>query len=299
MKHVLVTGAGGYLGGSLVEKLLTEGYTVTALTSSPEKLKKRFPNVNALGRDEISSELIRKECIDAVVHCAFARRYRPEQEIAESIVYSNRVFFAAAAAKVSAIVNISSQGVYGMAKEIRTEQTPPAPTMAYTMAKYASELLLENVCGTIGTQTCYTNIRLDSIAENQQITAAFVKQAMEKQQINIVGGKQIFSFLSGRDFAPAISALLKTDPKKWERCYNVGWKNRRYLIIQLAEAAVEAAKKFTKKQVIVHLEPRDVELYTGMDSSKFMELTGWAPQYNMVDIFTAMFEDYVRQNKTF
>lgn len=45
MKTILVTGAGGFLGGYLIEQLLNmQEYKVLAFSSCKEKIQKRFAN---------------------------------------------------------------------------------------------------------------------------------------------------------------------------------------------------------------------------------------------------------------
>ena len=50
MKSAIITGAGGFIGGALAEKLLKQGVEVIAVDVDLEQLKKRFPfpNVSSL-----------------------------------------------------------------------------------------------------------------------------------------------------------------------------------------------------------------------------------------------------------
>lgn len=293
LKNVLVTGANGYLGNVLIETLLQCGYCVTAVTSDAKSVIKKFPKVNVLLTKNFFREEILLKNIDVVIHCAFARRDRGNSEIASSLIFGERIFQSVVASKIPCIINISSQGVYGNTQELRTEKTLVAPEMPYTMAKYASEVILESICKQKDSITRFTNIRLDSIAENQNITRAFVKQAVETKSINIIGGNQVFSFMSGKDFASAMMALLQVNPQKWGNVYNVGFNNKKYTIVELANIAATIAKKYLRQEVKVNIERRDIELYAGMNSSYFFELTNWKPNYTIDMIFDDMFKKYI------
>ena len=67
MKSAIVTGAGGFIGGALVEKLLAQGVCVVAVDIDKQKLIRRFqhPNINFVQAsfDDYSH-------IDELIHCS-------------------------------------------------------------------------------------------------------------------------------------------------------------------------------------------------------------------------------------
>ena len=173
---------------------------------------------------------------------------------------------------------MSSQGVYGATEEIRTEDTPPAPENHYTMAKYASEVLFNDIL-----KKCphHTNFRLDLVAQSQSIINGLCKSGKEGK-INLKGGKQVFSFIDGEDVASAVVAMFKADGE-WDTVYNVGWNQKRYTLVELAEIIADITEKCGYKRPIIELTEADINLWAGMDSSRFMEKTGWEPVIGLND----------------
>ena len=300
MKTILITGSGGYLGSSLINQLLLEeNYRIIAMSSQPQKLKDKYQNnsqIKCFENDYFQQHILPIDNIDAIIHLAFARRFSPDHEIAESINFSRDVFETAKLAKIPKIIYISSQGVYGNTSELRSvEKSKPAPSTIYTMAKYATEQILWSVFAN-NKQSATTAIRLDSIAGNQKMLPTFVQRAIENHHISVVGGKQIFSFLDVRDAASSLISLLNTPSAYWKPVYNVGHNNCRYNIMELAKLTAEVAEELGFGKVTISLEEKDIPLFSGMDSSQFIEDTGWTPRYNMKAIISKLFEEYLKRN---
>lgn len=294
-RTVLITGASGYLGHELISQLLEKGDTVIASTSVPEKLHEEYAHherLKCISREELFTDTSCWKELAAVIHLAFARRFRPNSEIADSVKFSQRVFEMVRANNVPRLINVSSQSVYGNAEEMRTEATAISPEMIYAMAKYASEVVLDSVLKD-DTSTVATNIRLDPIAQNQNLLPRLVEQAFEKHELSLVGGKQIFSLLDIRDSAAAFIALLDTPSEDWKKVYNVGWDKTIYTLLDLAEIVAKVAVKHGAEEVKIDLKPDDTRTYAGMDTSRFMADTGWSPRYSIEDIIERCVMEYL------
>lgn len=72
--HVLIVGAGGFIGRQLAGRLVAEGVRVTATGRSPARLVRRIPGAAALccdlSRDTVADWRDRLAGVDAVVNCA-------------------------------------------------------------------------------------------------------------------------------------------------------------------------------------------------------------------------------------
>ena len=51
-------------------------------------------------------------------------------------------------------------------------------------------------------------------------------------------------------------ALLETDATRWKPIYNLGWNEKRYNIMQLAEITAQVAKEYGFGEVTISLEKR-------------------------------------------
>jgi nucleoside-diphosphate-sugar epimerase len=149
MSHVaqtiLVTGAGGFLGGTLVEALYFAGnYRVRAGIA-------RWANAPRIARlpitlvqcDVMKAEELATACagVDFVIHCAVGGDLRIISE------GTGQVLRAAAQAGVKRLIHLSSIAVYGGATGAVDEATkaPPGTLSAYGAAKIAAEVLCKTV----------------------------------------------------------------------------------------------------------------------------------------------------------
>lgn len=86
---VLITGATGFVGSALMRSLLADGRSIVALSRRPEKVRKAFPQVEALGSLE---DLDSQRSLSAVVNLAGApildRRW---SERRKQVLYDSRI----------------------------------------------------------------------------------------------------------------------------------------------------------------------------------------------------------------
>jgi predicted dehydrogenase/nucleoside-diphosphate-sugar epimerase len=151
-RRVLVTGAGGFLGGRTVEILRERfGWDIVPLVRSPKSAARlaRWPVEVALG-DVCSPEDMARAVrgCDAVVHCAVGTDWPPEAARKVTVDGTRTVAEAALAAGVRRFVHISTFFVHQRDKDgILDETTPLAPpeTDGYGQAKLAAERALERV----------------------------------------------------------------------------------------------------------------------------------------------------------
>jgi len=161
--RILVTGAAGFIGSTLVDRLLAEGREVVGLDSFdpfyPEAQKQRNLT-SALGaagfrlvREDIRSadaidSLLRDSRFDSVVHLAALAGVRPSLErpsvYADVNVYGTSVVLEAAAKHgCPRVVFASSSSVYGEREDGPFRETDPVerPISPYAATKRAGELV--------------------------------------------------------------------------------------------------------------------------------------------------------------
>lgn len=289
MKNLLVTGASGKLGGKFVKLLLeATDYNIIAVASSEEKItamkiREKIKDTKRLtfmsNEYFVSTDTLLSKLYGAV-HFAFSRRNQPASRIANSIDFSAKVFEKLAIAKVKKVINVSSQGVYGSTKEIRTEDTSVAPDNHYTMAKYATEVIFNSIFSKCK-ETEYTNLRLDIVAQNNNLLQALCKQAKEGT-IHLRGGEQVFSFIDEEDAVSAILAMLVSNGP-WEREYNVGWNCLRLKLTEIADIVAESAEKCGYSRPDINLDKQDIQLWSGMKTDRFYNHVVWQPTIQLED----------------
>lgn len=286
MKSILLTGAGGFLGRQLLWQLKDEDdFYVYAITSNPERLKEIISasNIKVVKKGD---DLDWKN-VDIVIHSAFARSGISSEYIT-SLEYSKDIFQNAVSNRVKAIINISSQSVYGNNQNIPwKEDAMLMPQDMYAMAKASSEIIL-NVLSE-KSSTVATNLRLSSIMLNTRFVNVFVQNAIDYVPINIIGGTQQFSFMDIRDAASAIIELIRTSQTSWDKVYNLG-TGKQNSIIEIADIIRDVAKSYVEKKVIINIEKKDIPPNSYMDIRKFTELTNWSAKYDICDMVKSQFE---------
>ena len=154
IKKVLVTGAAGFLGSHLCEKLLNLQHKVVGVDSliggSLDNLPKNlefhkldccdFEKVNKIMRD-----------IDVVYHCAATEHeglsvFSPVENTKNNYLATVSVITAGINNKVSRIIYCSSMARYGSQKTPFTEDMQTKPVDPYGISKVAGEEVLKNLC---------------------------------------------------------------------------------------------------------------------------------------------------------
>lgn len=143
--HVVVTGAGGFVGGFLARYLSKQGFQVTAASRRPA-------GVTTQGIDWLQANLGKGNILpvkfDALVHCAAeipARCPDPEKLYHGNFDISRSVFDQAVAAGTRTILFLSSMSVYGTVNvPLVTEDLQPCDPDPYGRAKLDSEQVLES-----------------------------------------------------------------------------------------------------------------------------------------------------------
>lgn len=303
-KTVLITGASGYLGQSLIRRLPRDVYEVWALSRDKEKIQTIYKDLNPVicfDNSDLEKGNLRLGLVDTVIHCGFARPHRDNKELIESLNYTNQLFNRIAMHQVPQIINISSQSVYGTKQPLYwIEETPIMPETLYAQAKYSTELMANSIKN-FSKHSNVTSIRLTALSGGQyglvpvDILAKFVTKALSKESIEIFGGNQRMQRLDVRDAAEGLSSFLATNSHDWKSVYNLGTEES-YSIIEMAEAVKSVAKNIYDIDFDIVVKPADVELMLGMDSSEFYTLTNWRPQYNLEKIVESLFEYFCKEN---
>jgi nucleoside-diphosphate-sugar epimerase len=158
MATIVITGANGFIGRSLCERLVADGHSVIATVRSPNSAAALPPGINAVSFKPITPETDWSDVLsraDVVVHLA-ARVHIMRDSAADpasefrklNVLSTSRLFQQAIQGGVKRFVFLSSIGVNGNATPADrpfTEQNPPAPHNPYSRSKLEAEQTLQSL----------------------------------------------------------------------------------------------------------------------------------------------------------
>jgi len=157
MTRILITGVAGFLGSHIADAFIGKGYDVVGIDNLIGGYRENVPSkvkFHELDLDNLESIIPCFEGVNTVIHSA-CTAYEGLSVFSPSLVARNtsqistNVFSAAIAAKTSKIIFLSSMARYGTQETLPfVESMSPKPQDPYGIAKYASELMLANLCQT-------------------------------------------------------------------------------------------------------------------------------------------------------
>lgn len=289
-KNIIITGASGLVANNLINLLqeTPNEYRIFAITTNPSLLQQRYKDVVGIKCMTLEDFTQFGDAhISAIVHCAFSRSNDPRL-LAQSLQYTAQLLLWTKRLRPEVYINISSQSIYGKDSiPLWTEHAPASPNYLYAMAKYATEEMTR--ASLSDTNIKYTNIRLASINESGRFLSIFIKNALIRKPITIMGGKQRVSLLDIRDAASAIKRVIDKalTMENLRSVYNVGIGTNRS-IHELAEDVKRIVEQHTEMTVRLEVTPADISLDVGMDIRCFCEDFRWHPTYNYNDMIESM-----------
>lgn len=159
--HYFITGAAGFIGSSITDRLLQEGHSVVGFDNFSTGLKEflteatkssRFTLIqdDLLNRDVVSKTM--KNC-DAVFHLAANADVRfgtnhPHRDLEQNTIATFNVLEGMRANNIKKIAFASTGSIYGESKVIPTPEHAPFPvqTSLYGASKLAAEGLIQAYC---------------------------------------------------------------------------------------------------------------------------------------------------------
>lgn len=278
---IAVTGANGFIGHHTISALKSI-HELLALSRRPAE--DMDPRV-AYAVTDYSLESLRDLFAgrQAIIHLAAQRPHAGKDAVSlGNSLLDYRVLQAAEDCGVAHVVLISTRGVYGAQPAPWSEQTPPAPTSLYALAKLHSE----QTAAYFGRRgLCVTTLRLAQVFGLGEYEASalttFIRNAYHNKPItlSVTGVRREYVYV--KDVVDAFETTL-AQPKSG--IYNLGSGE----VIGLEEMAQAFLHAFGRRDGSLTAEnPRDLGEYSLMDSEAFRRDFSWAPSWR----FAAAAED--------
>jgi UDP-glucose 4-epimerase len=222
----LVTGAAGFIGSNLVDRLLLAGHAVAGLdnfsTGQPEFLAEaqRSPRFELLRGDVLDCEALTRAArgCDVVFHLAANADVRfglqhPGKDLEQNTIATANVLEAMRTANVRRIVFASTGSVYGEPEVFPTPEDAPFPvqTSLYGASKLAGEGLIAAYCEGFGFEAhIFRFVSILGERYSHGHIFDFYKQLLaHPEYLNVLGnGRQRKSYLFVEDSIDAILLAL-------------------------------------------------------------------------------------------
>lgn len=288
MKRILVTGASGFLGSSLVSRLLDKGDTeVIAILGRPEDKAHFLPQGKSITVYP-SSQLFTTDFghVDTLIHTAFSRGENM-QGLVSSIDLTERVIELVNDQNIDSLLNISTQGLYQGLKpgEKVAEDGYICPSTAYGLAKWAVEKMLR-----IGCNKSHTSIRMASLSANARFLDFFVDCVIANNEIRVTSPRQFASIMDVSDAVEGILSVEEIPLSQRALVYNLG-PEVQYSILDYAKMADVVGKSFGLASKGVLVDDSGKEFSICMDCSRLREQTKWACRIDGDVMIRKLFEN--------
>ena len=295
-----VTGAAGFVGSHVVDRLLRQQYQVIGLDDLSAGSKDNL--ANALLQDEFSlvegdirdTDVVQQVCSECavVIHLAAVTSVaesvgNPQKYQDINVTGTQQVLTEAVAAKVKRVVFASSAAVYGTPDTIPiSEEATPGPLSPYGRSKLEAEKLCQTVAADHG--VTIPQLRLFNIFGPRQrvdneagVVSIFLNRARKSEPLTIYGdGNQTRDFIYIDDVVDAL-LLAATHPQVPSIPFNVG-TGIPVSIRELAETIQDLVPTCVPE--IDFAPPRPGDVYHSVaDITRMREVLEFTPQFSFRD----------------
>ncbi|HSV18768.1 MAG TPA: NAD-dependent epimerase/dehydratase family protein [Casimicrobiaceae bacterium] len=239
MKRVVVTGCAGFIGSTMVDRLLANGHEVVGIdnfsSGQPPFLESalRHPGFRLVEGDLLDGALVHAACqdTDTIFHFAANADVRfgpdhPRRDLEQNTIVTHNVLEGARRNGVRRFAFSSTGSVYGEAAVIPTPEDAPFPvqTSLYGASKLACEGMIEAYAESFGIQAFV--FRFVSILGERythgHVVDFYRQLRQDPTRLRVLGdGRQRKSYLYVHDCVDAVLLALERASARVNR-YNLG-----------------------------------------------------------------------------
>ncbi len=302
---VLVTGADGFIGSHLTEKLVSMGVNVKALSfynaynsngwleDIDEKIKNNFEIVNGDIRDiEFISKISGK--VDVIFHLAALisipySYLTPRSFINTNVLGTLNILEAAKKEECKRIIFTSTSEVYGTAKTVPIKEEHVLQAQSpYSASKIAGDHLIESYVRSFNLPAVILR-PFNTYGPRQSekaVIPSIIRQTIDSNISNISTGnlstKRDFNYVSDTVEAFIKLAEAKHSLVEFGKAYNSG-TGTAVKISEVLDKVIKLSKsnkKLKKAEERIRPDNSEVELLLA-SSDKIKKLTGWVPNVTL------------------
>lgn len=307
INSIYITGGAGYVGASMVPRLLKEGYQVTVLDLMMygEEVLQPHDNLTILKGDIRDQVLLDKSIPghDAVIHLACISNdpsFELNPELGKSINLDafRPLVEISRNNKVSRFIYASSSSVYGVKQEKNVhEDMELEPLTDYSRFKADCESILDEYNSKDFTTVTIRPATVCGYSPRQRLDVVvniLTNLAFHKREITVFGGDQLRPNIHIKDMVDAYLLLLSApDEIISGQVYNAGYENQS--VLELAETV----KSVIGDDVNLIATPTDDNRSYHISSHKIAEKLGFVAKHTIHDAVSdlkAAFEEGLLPN---
>ena len=305
--RVVVTGAAGFIGSHLCERLLADGHEVVGIDSFTDSYERDRKEANLqVARDQAAFKLVEADLVTAglsqplsgasiVFHLAGQPGVRPswgsqfDRYVQANIVATQRLLETLRESPVKRLIFASSSSVYGNAEMFPTKETAlPRPVSPYGMTKLAAEHLAFVYMRNFGISV--TSLRYFTVYGPRQrpdmAFCRFMEALVDHQEIGIFGdGEQTREFTYISDAVDGTVKAASADVAG--QIINLGGGSR--VSVNRVLDTLEDISGLKARRKYLPVAPGDPR-HTGASINLARERLGWEPRVSLRDGLTRQWQ---------
>lgn len=291
MKKILITGAGGFIGGHLARELSQDGYEIYGTYRRKMPIGDIY---NAVYCD-LSKDIDFDVEFDAVIHLASQIEIDKIGKYIDNTIYTMRNLISYCEKKrINQLIFASSISVYGECKDIVNENSSKVNLDNYAITKYISELLLRD--SSIPSRVVLRLPRILGYGPeySQPWLPLLTYRLMHNEAVNYFNPDLPYNNLCHVSELKDFIKILIDDPKPGFDIVGLGSGN----MLKVHEIVTYLKEKLNSKSVLQEVKNTKPTTCFAIDITKAVN-SGFKPKHtqNILDIFVEESYRYVSAGK--
>lgn len=287
-KKILITGANGFIGINLINKLNKHDkniYTIIEPGTEIEKIKNIKHRFICVTDKQSIKKYILQVSPDIIIHlAAYINNDMSPENVKKSTGINvggtlNLLDCAASLLKKPKFIFISTGEVYGAHSSPARETSKCKPLSVYSITKFSAEDLCRKYHDKFGLPVLIVRPSLvyGPHQKEKMFIPSLISSLLKGKSFDMTQGEQLRDFIYVEDFTDALSALVKKDK---QGLFNISYGAS----VEIKKIAV-MVKKIIKSKAVLNIGAipyRKNEIWNyGLDNTKIKKEIMWKPKYKI------------------